>query len=124
MGSLPTVPARHSRWEPEFAVTSGLVLPSHLIKTAVFSNEMKTRVSFIAMKTGIFLIEMKTGVSLIATIVSFFNSFSGLFTGIPTAILTITRIWIMDRITNIGTIRLRLCNRNPPDLPPIMARLL
>src|SRR5271166_82795 len=49
-----------------------------------------------------------------ATIVSFFNSLPGLFIGIPT-ILTITPIWITDRITtiNMGTIQPRLCNRNP-----------
>jgi hypothetical protein len=48
------------------------------------------------------------------TIVSFFNSLPGLFIGIPT-ILTITLIWITDRITtiNMGTIQPRLCNRNP-----------
>jgi hypothetical protein len=48
------------------------------------------------------------------TIVSFFNSLPGLFIGIPT-ILTITLIWITDRITtiNMETIQPRLCNRNP-----------
>src|ERR1700731_5380132 len=58
------------------------------------------------------------------TIVSFFNSLPGLFIGIPT-ILTITPIWITDRITtiNMGTIQPRLCNRNPPDPPSTMARL-
>ena len=38
--------------------------------------------------------------------------------------LTITPIWITGRTTtNIGTIRPRLCNRNPPDPPSTMARL-
>jgi hypothetical protein len=48
------------------------------------------------------------------TIVSFFNSSPGLFIGIPT-ILTITPIWITDRITtiNMGTIQPSLCNQNP-----------
>src|SRR5260370_30667535 len=57
------------------------------------------------------------------TIVSFFNSLPGLFIGIPT-ILTITPIWITDRITttNMGTIQPRLCNRNPSDPPSTMAR--
>ena len=58
------------------------------------------------------------------TIVSFFNSLPGLFIGIP-PILTITPIWITDRITTIkmGTIQQRLCNRNPSDPLPTMARL-
>src|SRR5258705_5749310 len=58
------------------------------------------------------------------TIVSFFNSLPGLFIGIPT-ILTITPIWITDRITtiNMGTIQPRLCNRNPSDPPSTIARL-
>ena len=58
------------------------------------------------------------------TIVSIFNSLPGLFIGIP-PILTITPIWITDRITtiNMGTIQQRLCNRNPSDPPPTMARL-
>jgi len=57
------------------------------------------------------------------TIVSFFNSLPGLFIGIPT-ILTITPIWITDRITtiNMGTIQPRLCNRNPSDPPSTIAR--
>ena len=60
----------------------------------------------------------------LVTIVSFFNSLPGLFIGIP-PILTITPIWITDRITtiNMGTIQQRLCNRNPSDPPPTMARL-
>jgi hypothetical protein len=97
VGSLPTVPARHSGWDLEFAGTSHFVLPSHFIKTAV---------------------------SFIATTVSFFNSLAGLFIGIPT-ILTITPIWITDPITtiNIGTIQPRLCNRNPSDPPSTIARL-
>jgi hypothetical protein len=58
------------------------------------------------------------------TIVSFFNSSPGLFIGIPT-ILTITPIWITDRITtiNMGPIQPSLCNRNPSDPPSTMARL-
>src|SRR5690348_531303 len=53
------------------------------------------------------------------TVVSFFNSMAGLFIGIP-IILTITPIWITDRITiiNMGTIQPRLCNRNPTDPLP------
>jgi hypothetical protein len=60
----------------------------------------------------------------LVTIVSIFNSLPGLFIGIP-PILTITPIWITDRITtiNMGTIQQRLCNRNPSDPPPTMARL-
>src|ERR1700726_691448 len=55
------------------------------------------------------------------TIVSFFNSFPGLFIGLPT-ILTITPTWTTDRIT-MGTIQPRLCNRSPSDPPSTMARL-
>src|ERR1700676_5560579 len=60
----------------------------------------------------------------LVTIVSFFNSSPGLFIGIPT-ILTITPIWITDRITtiNMGPIQPRLCNRNPPAPPSTIARL-
>jgi len=51
-------------------------------------------------------------------------SLPGLFIGIPT-ILTLTPIWITDRITtiNMRTIQQRLCNRNPSDPPPTTARL-
>src|ERR1700722_14680898 len=58
------------------------------------------------------------------SIVSFFNSFPGLFIGLPT-ILTITPTWITDRITtiNLGTIQPRLCNRSRSDPPSTMARL-
>ena len=44
--------------------------------------------------------------------------------GIPT-ILTITPIWITERITtiNMGTIQPRLCNRNPSAPPSTMAQL-
>ena len=80
------------------------VLPSHLIKT------------------GISLIAMKAGVSLIATIMFFFNSLFGLFTGIPTAILTITPIWIagpgntnMEQFARAcATGILRTCRRSWP----------
>src|SRR5882757_9129081 len=58
------------------------------------------------------------------TIVSFFNSFPGLFIGLPT-ILTITPTWITDRTTtiNLGTIQLHLGNRSPSNPPLTMARL-
>src|ERR1700722_162119 len=48
------------------------------------------------------------------SIVSFFNSFPGLFFGLPT-ILTITPTWITT--INPGTIQPRLCNRSPSDPP-------
>ena len=59
----------------------------------------------------------KTAASFIATIVSFFNSLLGLFTGTPTTIRSPIPIWTTDRIMtiSIGTIRQRLCNRNPSD---------
>src|ERR1700730_3259922 len=56
------------------------------------------------------------------TIVSFSNSFPGLFIGLT--ILTTTPTWIPDRITtiNLGTIQPRLRNRSPSDPPSTVAR--
>src|ERR1700726_732790 len=70
-------------------------------------------------------LDAKITVALVTvTVVSFFNSFPGLFIGLPT-ILTITPTWITDRIAtiNLGTIQPRLCNRSRSDPPSTMARL-